>query len=149
MAKNFFNAGKNIVSSIADGIKGAIGTVTDAIGDVAGKIRDFLPFSPAKEGPLMDIDKLDFKGPITDSLEGAIPDVQAELNTRLAVPRTYTGNREVQPAASTEATDSGRPLHIENVLVVDGEELARATVNPIDTILGDRFSIDSYLKGDR
>src|SRR5690606_20417656 len=51
----FKDAGKNIVKSIADGIKGAIGLVTDAIGNVTKKIRDFLPFSPAKEGPLRDI----------------------------------------------------------------------------------------------
>src|SRR5690554_3521945 len=54
-ATEFFDAGKNIVTSIADGIKSAIGKVTDAIGDVAKKVRDFLPFSPAKEGPLRDI----------------------------------------------------------------------------------------------
>ncbi len=55
MISRFYNAGKNIVTSIADGIKGAIGKVTGAIGDVASKVRNFLPFSPAKEGPLMDI----------------------------------------------------------------------------------------------
>src|SRR5690606_12024609 len=54
-ATDFFNAGKNIVTSIADGINSAIGKVTDAIGNVTKKIRDFLPFSPAKEGPLRDI----------------------------------------------------------------------------------------------
>ena len=67
--KAFFNAGKNIVTSIADGIKNAVGTVTDAIGGVASKIRDFLPFSPAKEGPLEDLDRLDFEGPIGDSIQ--------------------------------------------------------------------------------
>src|SRR5690606_21240897 len=54
-ATEFFDAGKNIVTSIADGINSAIGKVTDAIGNVTKKIRDFLPFSPAKEGPLRDI----------------------------------------------------------------------------------------------
>lgn len=53
--KDFYNAGRNIVTSIADGIKGAIGKVTKAISNVTQKIRDFLPFSPAKEGPLRDI----------------------------------------------------------------------------------------------
>lgn len=52
---NFKDAGNKIVTSIADGIKGAIGKVTDAIGNIAGKIRDFLPFSPPKIGPLTDI----------------------------------------------------------------------------------------------
>lgn len=55
MASEFLDAGANIVSSIADGISGAVGKVTSAIGSVTGKIRDFLPFSPAKEGALTDI----------------------------------------------------------------------------------------------
>ncbi|AVO22573.1 phage tail protein [Aeribacillus composti] len=53
--KDFYNAGKNIVTSIADGIKNAVGKVTDAISGVTQKIRNFLPFSPAKEGALRDI----------------------------------------------------------------------------------------------
>src|SRR5690606_35926775 len=51
----FKDAGKKIVENIADGIKDAIGKVTGAMKDVAQKIRDFLPFSPPKTGPLMDI----------------------------------------------------------------------------------------------
>ncbi|GGP07897.1 tape measure protein [Oceanobacillus neutriphilus] len=54
-ATDFFNAGKNIVGSIADGIKENVEKVKSAIGNVVQKIRDFLPFSPAKEGPLKDI----------------------------------------------------------------------------------------------
>ncbi|MGP1411478.1 MAG: phage tail protein [Peptoanaerobacter stomatis] len=57
---DFKDAGANIVNMIADGIKGAIGTVTDAIGDVVSSVRNYLPFSPAKEGPLRDLNKLDF-----------------------------------------------------------------------------------------
>src|SRR5690606_17573277 len=45
-------AGKNIIQGLINGIKSMIGSVGDAIGSIAGKIRDFLPFSPAKEGPL-------------------------------------------------------------------------------------------------
>lgn len=51
----FRDAGRRIVTSIADGIRGAIGKVTSAISNVASKVRDFLPFSPPKTGPLMDI----------------------------------------------------------------------------------------------
>lgn len=66
----FGDAGVNIVKSIADGIWNAIGYVTDAIGNVAQAIRDFLPFSPAKEGPLRDLNKLNFGGTIADSIHG-------------------------------------------------------------------------------
>jgi len=55
MAGKFLQAGRKIVTSIADGIKGSIGKITGAIGSVASRIRNFLPFSPAKEGPLRDI----------------------------------------------------------------------------------------------
>lgn len=51
----FRDAGRRIVTSIADGIRGAIGQVKDAIGNVTSAIRNFLPFSPAKEGALRDI----------------------------------------------------------------------------------------------
>lgn len=149
--KDFFNAGKNIVGSIADGIKGAIGKVTDAIGNVTKKIRNFLPFSPAKEGPLTDIDKLNFDGPIEDSLDDAIPNVQAKLNTLLEVPNKQPDFPGGPGPNSPVPNDGGsnRPIHIENVTVLDGEEIARASVDPIDTMLGDRVSIETYLKGDR
>lgn len=62
------SAGANIVGMIADGIKGAVGKVTGAIGDVVSKIREFLPFSPAKTGPLKDIHRLNFGGTIADSI---------------------------------------------------------------------------------
>ena len=58
MATKFFEAGKNIVTSIVDGIKGSIGKVGSAMGDLASKARNFLPFSPAKEGALRDIMKI-------------------------------------------------------------------------------------------
>lgn len=152
--KDFFNAGKNIVSSIADGISNAVGKVTDAIGNVTQKIRDFLPFSPAKAGPLMDIHRLNFDGPIGDSIEDAIPDVQAKMNAMLQVP-------EVQPlprAAQASRTDgnmtalvesieklAGRPISVQ----VDGEEFIRLVGDDIDTDLSDRIEFDPYFRGDR
>ena len=65
---NFMSAGANIVGMIADGIKGAVGKVTGAISDVVSKIREYLPFSPAKTGPLKDIHRLNFGGTIADSI---------------------------------------------------------------------------------
>ncbi len=47
-----FDAGSNIIQGLIDGIGSMIGKVGDAIGSVTSKIRNFLPFSPAKEGPL-------------------------------------------------------------------------------------------------
>lgn len=49
------NAGANIIKGIANGITGAIHFVTDAISNVTSWISAHLPHSPAKVGPLRDL----------------------------------------------------------------------------------------------
>lgn len=66
---NFKDAGSNIVSMIADGISAGVGKVKSAIGNVTQTIRNYLPFSPAKEGALRDIHRLNFGGTIADSID--------------------------------------------------------------------------------
>lgn len=46
------DAGKKIVQGLIDGIGRMVGKVGDAIGSVTQKVRNFLPFSPAREGPM-------------------------------------------------------------------------------------------------
>ncbi len=86
MKDTFLEAGKGFIKALIDGIKGAATGVYDTVKDVAKKIRDFLPFSPAKVGPLSDLDKLDFGGPISDAIRGGAPAVQAQMNSMLTVP---------------------------------------------------------------
>lgn len=52
LASSLWQAGKNAIQSLIDGIMSMVGAVGRAIGNVASKIRNALPFSPAKEGPL-------------------------------------------------------------------------------------------------
>ncbi|GAA5417700.1 hypothetical protein Pryu01_02775 [Paraliobacillus ryukyuensis] len=66
---DFIEAGKNIVGSIAEGIKTAVGKVTSAISGVTERIRNFLPFSPAKEGALRDIMKIQIPQSIAKSID--------------------------------------------------------------------------------
>lgn len=68
LKNSFKEAGRNIVTSIASGIRAAIGSVTDAIGSVTSAIRNFLPFSPAKEGALRDIMKIQIPQSIAESI---------------------------------------------------------------------------------
>ena len=51
MASRFLSAGAAIVHNIAAGIRSAISSVSSAISSVMSTIRNFLPHSPAKEGP--------------------------------------------------------------------------------------------------
>lgn len=54
----WYNAGGNIVMSIAQGITDKVLLIKKVMGDVADKIRSYLPFSPAKEGALRDIHRV-------------------------------------------------------------------------------------------
>ncbi|TYK47151.1 phage tail tape measure protein [Actinomadura decatromicini] len=47
-----YNAGRNVISGLIRGITSKVGDVGGAMRNIAGKIRNYLPFSPAKEGPL-------------------------------------------------------------------------------------------------
>jgi len=65
----FLTAGTNIVNSIAAGITAGAGTAVDAMRNVVSRVRDLLPFSPAKDGPLKDIHKIKLVETISDSLQ--------------------------------------------------------------------------------
>lgn len=86
LGTRFKDAGRGLIDQIVKGITGAIGRVKDAIGNVTSMIRDFLPFSPAKDGPLKDLDKLDFGGVIETSILKDIPKVEMALGKMLKIP---------------------------------------------------------------
>jgi phage-related protein len=86
LGSTFFEAGKGLIEMMAKGITSAAKKVTSAVSSLAQKARDFLPFSPAKEGPLSDLDKLDFGGPISDSLDKAIPKVKGLMGDLMTMP---------------------------------------------------------------
>ena len=53
-----FEAGVKLVNSLWQGIKSVASKPVEEIRRIAQKIRNFLPFSPAKEGPLRDIHRI-------------------------------------------------------------------------------------------
>lgn len=66
--KGFYNAGKNIIMNIWQGIKDFAHKPIEKIQEMVGKIRKYLPFSPAKEGPLRDIHKIRLVETIAESI---------------------------------------------------------------------------------
>src|SRR5699024_5332797 len=87
---NFKDAGRNIVQSIADGINGAISKVTGAISNVTQKIRDFLPFSPPKTGPLIDIMDVKWGETIGGGILKGEDEVANAMDEMLSVPLRQT-----------------------------------------------------------
>ncbi|SHN45940.1 hypothetical protein [Chitinophaga sp. CF418] len=95
----FLDAGKNIVSSIAKGMVAMAQAPVKAIMAIVKKIRNFLPFSPAKEGALRDIHKVKLVETIAQSitakpLVSAMGKATDQLYNQLNSPRpVYNGSR--------------------------------------------------------
>jgi TP901 family phage tail tape measure protein len=124
----FYNAGKGLLDMMRRGIEAAADAVISAIKGIAQKVRNFLPFSPAKEGPLSDLDKLDFAGPISDSIIGVIPKVQTLMDTMLTVPDIQPSEYVLPDANDSNYNslnrDPGQPLEIH--LKLDGRTISRS-----------------------
>lgn len=72
-----YNWGVDMVQGIANGIRGAIRYVTDAVSSVAYKIKSFLHFSRPDEGPLAEYESWmpDMVQGLSDSLRKASPEL--------------------------------------------------------------------------
>jgi hypothetical protein len=68
---NLYESGKAIIQSAIDGIMAMKDKIWAKVEEVVGGVRDYWPFSPAKRGPLSDIHRMDFAGPIGDSIKKA------------------------------------------------------------------------------
>ena len=69
LGTKFYDAGRNIINSIGKGIVSLAHKPVEAIKNMVGKIRNLLPFSPAKDGPLKDIHKVRLIETIADSIK--------------------------------------------------------------------------------
>lgn len=56
--KEVYNWGAHLISGIVDGIKAGMGKLHDVMHHIGTVIKSYLPFSPAKTGPLADLHKM-------------------------------------------------------------------------------------------
>jgi len=102
----FLNSGKGLLDSFVKGIKNGIGNAVKAVSDGMKKVREFLPFSPAKKGALSDLDKsgesffptwyngaLKQVRPMTRAIGGAMASMNNELQSGYGEVASFTGGR--------------------------------------------------------
>lgn len=108
----FFNAGKNIVTSIAKGIENYAHLAIDKVKAMVQKIRNFLPFSPAKEGPLRDIHRIRLIETIADSIRPNALIEKMRLVTEAVF--MYKPQQAMQPmyANTAPAQQQGATIHL-------------------------------------
>lgn len=86
----FFNAGMNIVKSLWNGIKSMANKPIEAIKEITKKMRDYLPFSPAKEGAFRDLHRVRIMETIAQTIKPA-PVIRAMANATRSMAGIVSG----------------------------------------------------------
>lgn len=149
---DLYQSGKAIIQSAIDGIMNMKDKIVGKVEDIVGAVRDLWPFSPAKEGPLSDIHKMDFAGPIGKSIDKAKRPLTTSMTNLAGVARnafkpditmadiggTATidtsingGSKAIEHAFSAEMNDFELPEQ-DAVIVLDGREVGRGTFKYIE-----------------
>lgn len=138
---NLYESGKAIIQSAINGITSMARKIVGKVKDIVGKIRNLWPFSPAKEGPLSDIHRMDFAGPIGQSIDRARRPIQRSMsslagvareafNPKLAVNSSFntgfstTNTEVVEHSFNMDINDFELPER-DVVIVLDGREVGR------------------------
>lgn len=107
-----FEAGRAAIEGFIDGLLSQVGRIDDILGDIAGRVTSFWPFSPAERGPLRThppeewgrnigagltaglLDSLPEIGRATDAMAGQTLGGPAQANNQFDV-RVFMGDREL------------------------------------------------------
>lgn len=141
-----FEGGKNLIKAVWEGIKSYIHKPIELIKTMVKKIRDFLPFSPAKEGALRDIHRIRLVETISENIKPR-PMVEAMRRTTAAAmlaSQTVLANPTIGPAAASSAGQSivnngGVTLHYAPVITLPSN-IDAGTQESFDKMLQDHSS---------
>ena len=120
LGKQAVNWGRDLIMGIVNGIKGAIGAVKDAVGNVASTIKSFLHFSVPDEGPLTDYESWmpDFMAGLANGIEQSRGAVRAAIGS---VADDLTLSPTITAATSgLEAIRNGGMAQSDNVITTSG-----------------------------
>ncbi len=119
-----YNAGRNVIQGLINGIRSMISNVGAAMSGIASKIRGFLPFSPAKEGPLAGTGAPNIAGGkigamLAAGIAGSRGDVAAAMGG-LASAATFTA-RQLPGGVATRGGD-GAAAPVRVIIDVEGAD---------------------------
>ncbi len=112
-------AGSSIMSNLASGITSAASKVTSAVSGVVSSVRNYFPFSPAKEGALKKLPNWDafFVDPIMESTKGLEGVVRSRMNEIAGmVPPIVAGQASGAAGMASQTNNiGGNTLVIQNM----------------------------------
>lgn len=129
---NLWDAGRNLLNSLVNGIKAAVPHLDGVMGWIADRVRAFWPFSPAKRGPLSGRGDMKIAG--ANLVSRLVEGVRSEADAAQAAAEALAGLFGLNGAgafalagggSATAAGDGSRPLY---VLVQVGDKPVREMV---------------------
>lgn len=129
----FRTSGKSLVGMVAEGILSGVDLAVQAIDFLVAKLRDFLPFSPAKTGPLSDLDKLNFGGTIATSIENDESKTKKAMNNMMSGVRAAADGMSLRGSGSLATSMAGQTggqqqpatINIENMTVREEQDIRK------------------------
>ena len=134
---DFKEIGKNIVGDIISGIISMFWKLAQAAAQAARIVRDHFPSSPAKVGPLKDLHKLNFAGPIKTSLDKAAAIIDDSFLNNLNLDVSGIGG-----GVTTNNNNNGFSLYVNNMHfegVRDMDDFLTRMKNVVQKQTGRRF----------
>jgi TP901 family phage tail tape measure protein len=112
------NAGSAMISALVGQINAGVGWVAGAVNNVVSTIRNLLPGSPAKEGPLRDLPKFGpaITGGLASGIRSGIPEVRAAAMSMVEPIGGQMAGQVSSPGvrgASQSTSSDNRPLIIQ------------------------------------
>ena len=135
LASQAFSWGRDLIMGIVNGIKSAVGAVTDAVNGVANKIRSVLHFSVPDEGPLTDYESWmpDFMQGLAKGIEqskGLVAKAMDGVATSMVI-NPQIGRMET----ATATTSAGTADTISGITAAIREGLAGVTGQTGDIVI--------------
>lgn len=131
--------GRDIINGLVDGIRNAIGNVTQVMRDVADTIADFIHFSEPDKGPLSNFHTFmpDMMKQMVQGIKAGIPKINDAMN---GLAGTMAGS--LKAAGGTTNNDNSTKTVTLNVYGAQGQDV-NALANQIQSIINDQV----YQKG--
>jgi hypothetical protein len=124
-AVNFTHQGKRMMDTLAAGIRARAGAVVSEIQKVTQQVRNHLPSSPAKVGPLSDIHRLKFTetiarsikpAPMVKAMRAAAFATMAAANPVAAIPVAISPSQSALSAAQASGSAGTVTVHYSPVI---------------------------------
>ena len=139
-----YNAGQSIIQGLINGLDSMWQSLKNKASDIAGSVRDFFPFSPAKTGPLSGSGSPEIAGGkivsmVSDGMTAQIPDLRSVTGNvasalqlgvdQMVIPSLVTGPIPVS-AGAAGAAGGGNTYNL-TVNALDPKSAARAVMDSI------------------